>query len=104
MDAAVEPSKGIVRQVREIFDPMTRIQQNFQPSEYLGTWYQAYRAKGTPFENGSGSIAEYSLRNDGFVRVINSETQETKNPSSKPTFKEALAFARFRGDDNEGRL
>lgn len=44
---------------------------NFQLERYLGTWYEIARLD-HPFERGLSRVsAEYSLRDDGGVRVVN---------------------------------
>lgn len=45
--------------------------ENFSLPSYLGTWYEIARLD-HPFERGlSGVSAEYTLRDDGSVRVVN---------------------------------
>ena len=52
--------------------PTLNYQDNFDISQYLGTWYEAARMKGTPFENGDCARAEYSKIDDTYVKVFNS--------------------------------
>ena len=86
----------VTSNIREIFDPDTRIEQNFKTNAFLGTWYQTYRTKNTAFENGDNNVAEYSLRRDGLVRVLNSQTSgETGEVDDGSNLEEALGFARF---------
>ena len=45
--------------------------QNFEPDRYLGTWYEIARLDHS-FERGMSHVtAEYALRDDGGIRVIN---------------------------------
>lgn len=53
--------------------PETNIQQNFDTKEFLGRWYEMYRPKKQPFQSGECNNANYSLRDDGLLRVINAQ-------------------------------
>ena len=53
--------------------PETRIKQDFDMSQYIGRWHESYRSIGIPFEKGQCVTADYSMRDDGLVRVLNSE-------------------------------
>ena len=52
--------------------------KNFQAERYLGTWYEIARLDHS-FERGMQQVtAEYSLRDDGGIKVINRGFKETK--------------------------
>lgn len=73
--------------------------RNFELDRYLGTWYEIARLDHR-FERGLSRIqAQYSLRDDGGVRVLNSgydvETGELKTAEGK---------AYFIGESDVGRL
>ncbi|CAA0081575.1 Outer membrane lipoprotein Blc [Zhongshania aliphaticivorans] len=73
--------------------------QNFEIDQFLGKWYEIARLDHS-FERGMSQVsAEYSLRDDGGVKVLNkgykAENQE---------WKEAEGKAYFVGSQNEGYL
>lgn len=49
------------------------LQPDFDLDKYLGGWQEAVRTKGIPFESGDCVYAKYSFRDDGFVKVNNTE-------------------------------
>lgn len=52
--------------------------KNFQAERYLGTWYEIARLDHS-FERGLQQItAQYSMRDDGGIKVINRGFQEAK--------------------------
>ena len=55
------------------------VQPDFDPSQYLGKWYEIYRTKNMIYESGTDNTAEYSLNNDGTIAVHNSEWLPNKN-------------------------
>lgn len=71
----------------------------FELNKYLGTWYEVARLDHSFEENLTQVTAEYSMRKDGGVRVINSginkKTGERKTAEGK---------AYFIGKSNVGRL
>jgi len=71
----------------------------FDLERYLGHWHEIARLDHS-FERGLSQVsAEYSLRDDGTVRVINRGYNETQDK-----WKEAEGKARFVGKRNEGFL
>lgn len=73
--------------------------QNFDLQRYLGKWYEIARLDHS-FERGLTNVsAEYSLRDDGGVKVINRGYSE-----SKGQWKEAVGKAFFVREKNEGYL
>ena len=58
--------------------PKTDVVQNFETEKYFGKWFEAYRTKSVSFETGDCTAAEYSLRDDGKIKILNSE-QKKKN-------------------------
>jgi len=82
-----------------------KIPANVQPvdgfniNKYMGTWYEIARLDHS-FERGLTQVsAEYSLREDGGVRVVNRGYSEKKK-----TWKEAEGKAYFVGRPDQGYL
>ena len=72
---------------------------NFELNRYLGKWYEIARLDHS-FERGLSQVsAEYSLKDDGGVMVINRGFSTEKN-----VWKEAEGKAYFVNGDNEGYL
>ena len=72
---------------------------DFEINRYLGKWYEIARLDHS-FERGLSRVsAEYSLRADGGVRVINKGFSEEKNQ-----WKHAEGKAYFSREPNEGYL
>ena len=79
----------------EGIEPVT----DFDKSRYLGTWHEIARLDHS-FERGLIDVkAEYSLRDDGAVRVINSGTD-----SETGERKVANGHAKFVGDEGTAHL
>jgi apolipoprotein D and lipocalin family protein len=73
--------------------------QPFDLNRYLGTWYEIARYDHR-FERGLDSIqAQYSLREDGKIRVINRGYD-----TAKARWKQSEGKAKWRGDTNRGEL
>ena len=73
--------------------------ENFDLNRYLGKWYEIARLDHS-FERGLSQVtAEYSLKSDGTVRVINRGFSEKEN-----RVKQAEGKARFVGDPDRGHL
>ncbi len=73
--------------------------QPFTLERYLGTWYEIARLDHS-FERGLSQVtAEYQLRNDGGIKVINRGYD-----AQKQRWKEAVGKAYFVGEPNVGRL
>ena len=71
----------------------------FDADRYLGTWYEIARLDHS-FERGLEQVtAEYSLREDGGIRVVNRGYDRLKQ-----RWKEAEGKAYFIGDRDVGRL
>jgi apolipoprotein D and lipocalin family protein len=71
----------------------------FEPDRYLGTWYEVARLDHS-FEKGLSKVtAEYSLREDGGLRVINRGFSADENE-----WQEAEGKAFFVEDQNTGYL
>lgn len=71
----------------------------FELNRYLGTWYEIARLDHS-FERGLNQItAEYSLNEDGSVKVVNRGWKEEEGQWS-----EALGKAKFVGDSEKGHL
>jgi len=72
---------------------------NFEVEKYLGTWYEIARLDHS-FERGLSRVtAEYSIRKDGKIRVLNRGFSEEKN-----IWKEAEGKAVFTGKEDKGFL
>ena len=73
--------------------------KNFDETRYLGKWYEIARLDHS-FERGLSKVtAEYALRSDGGIDVINRGFSAAENK-----WKEANGKAYFVGARNEGRL
>ncbi len=73
--------------------------RDFEVERYLGKWYEIARLDHR-FERGLSHVtAEYSLRDDGRIDVLNRGYNAEKGEWS-----EARAVARFRGEDTVGSL
>jgi len=71
----------------------------FDIDQYLGTWYEIARLDHS-FERGLEKVtAEYSLRDDGGVKVVNKGFDPKKN-----RWKETIGKAYFIDDSSVGRL
>ena len=71
----------------------------FDIDQYLGTWYEIARLDHS-FERGLERVtAEYSLRDDGGIKVVNRGLDPQKN-----RWKEAIGKAYFVGDSTLGSL
>lgn len=80
-------------------DPRFKAVENFELPRYLGTWYEIARLDHS-FERGLVKVtAEYSMREDGKVRVLNRGYNLGKNE-----WKKAEGKAKFKGDSNTGWL
>ena len=53
--------------------PNAELVQNFQPDQYLGVWYELRRDKDIRFESGECVTAQYSLNDNGTVKVDNTQ-------------------------------
>lgn len=72
---------------------------NFQLERYLGTWYEIARFDYRFEKNLDNAIAQYSLDENGNVKVLNSGyNYKTKE------WKSADGIAKFRGNKNEAAL
>jgi apolipoprotein D and lipocalin family protein len=73
--------------------------RNFELEKYLGKWYEIARLDHS-FERGLTRVtAEYSLREDGSVRVVNRGYSEERK-----TWKEAVGKAYFVNGPDRGHL
>lgn len=71
----------------------------FDVDQYLGTWYEIARLDHS-FERGLERVtSEYSLRDDGGIKVVNKGLDPKKNRR-----KEVIGKAYFVGDSNLGSL
>jgi apolipoprotein D and lipocalin family protein len=64
--------------------------QNFDPNRYLGKWYEIARFDFRFERNMNKTTAEYSLSDDGTIKVINSGFNYEKNKQEK-----AIGRAKF---------
>ena len=73
--------------------------EDFTMEKYLGKWYEIARLD-HPFERGLSNVtAEYSLRDDGGVKVINRGFKTSNNK-----WEDAEGKAYFVGDSSIGKL
>jgi apolipoprotein D and lipocalin family protein len=73
--------------------------QNFELNKYLGTWYEIARLDHSFERDLSQVTANYSLRSDGKVKVVNRGFKNSKN-----TWSESVGKAKFAGLKSEGSL
>lgn len=72
---------------------------NFEVSRYLGTWYEIARLDHR-FERGLDQVtAEYSVRDDGGLKVVNKGFSVPKQQ-----WKQSVGKAYFLGDNHRGAL
>ncbi|KAJ8397580.1 hypothetical protein AAFF_G00438560 [Aldrovandia affinis] len=64
--------------------PDPPVQANFVIHKYLGKWYEIQKLPAS-FEKGKCVEAEYSLRTDGTIKVLNSELRRGKMKSVEGT-------------------
>ncbi|KAF0028463.1 apolipoprotein Db [Scophthalmus maximus] len=57
--------------------PTAKVQPNFNLQQYLGRWYEIARLPAS-FERGTCIQANYALREDGTIRVLNSGLDKNK--------------------------
>jgi len=80
-------------------DPRFVPVEGFDLERYLGTWYEIARFDHS-FERGLVKVtAEYYLREDGMIRVLNRGYDPIRDK-----WKEAEGKAKFKGDENTGWL
>lgn len=72
---------------------------NFNKEKYLGKWYEIARFDYRFEKNMNNVTAEYSLRDDGKIRVFNRGYDTTAGK-----FKSSTGKAKFRGDDQTAAL
>ncbi|MFT3683072.1 MAG: lipocalin family protein [Ferruginibacter sp.] len=77
----------------------TVVVKPFDADRYLGKWYEIARYDYRFERNLKNVTAEYSLNQDGSIKVVNRGFDYKKNE-----WKEATGKATFRGDKNEGKL
>lgn len=73
--------------------------ENFQLERYLGKWYEIARLDFKHERDLNNTTAEYSMYDNGCVRVVNRGYNYKKNE-----WKEAKGKAKFRGEENIGEL
>ena len=56
--------------------PKQQLVQNFSIPQYTGDWYERVRIEGIPYESGECGTANYQLKTDGKLKVVNSELRE----------------------------
>lgn len=71
----------------------------FDKSRYLGKWYEIARFDFKFEKNLNNTTAEYSLNEDGTIRVVNRGFNYLKKE-----WKQAVGKAKFRGDPTEAKL
>jgi apolipoprotein D and lipocalin family protein len=73
--------------------------KNFELNKYLGTWHEIARLNHSFERDMIAVTANYSLNNDGTVKVLNKGYN-----TRKKEFKEAVGKARFKGEKDIGLL
>ena len=72
---------------------------NFEKEKYLGKWYEIARLDVSFEKNLNNTTAEYSLNENGTIRVVNSGYN-----TKKMKWKKAVGKAKFVQDENIGML
>lgn len=62
-----------------------KLQENFDATKYMGTWFEQARDKGMIFEKFDCSQAHYTLNADGSIAVLNTEFNPTSGQVEKAT-------------------
>jgi len=91
--------------------PIQREMKSFDLNRYLGQWRELAHSKSIPFQSGECTQANYSLNEDGTVRVYNTEVvnghlkgaigraEPTENPFQlKVSFSDSFWGKLFKGD------
>lgn len=73
--------------------------ENFDKSKYLGTWYEVARLDFYFEKNLVNTTANYSLNEDGSIKVVNRGYEPYKK-----IWKESVGKAKFIGKENIGML
>ncbi|MHA8088137.1 lipocalin family protein [Aquirufa sp. Wall-65K1] len=73
--------------------------ENFDKSKYLGTWYEVARLDFYFEKNLINTTANYSLNEDGSIKVVNRGYEPYKK-----IWKESVGKAKFVGKENIGML
>ncbi len=73
--------------------------ENFEKNRYLGKWYEIARLDVSFEKNLNNTTAEYSLNEDGTIKVINQGYNTKRQKWTK-----AVGKAKFIGEENIGRL
>jgi apolipoprotein D and lipocalin family protein len=76
-----------------------KVIQDFKKEKYLGKWYEIARLDFVFEKNLNNTTAEYSLNEDGSIKVVNRGYNYIKNKNVESTGK-----AKFVNDSNEGKL
>lgn len=71
----------------------------FDKEKYLGKWYEIARMDVSFEKNLSNTTAEYSLQDNGKIKIVNKGYNTKKNK-----WNEAIGKAKFLGDENEAKL
>lgn len=56
--------------------PQVKLQDNFDATQYTGVWFEQARDKGMPWESGNCQQARYTLKDDGSLKVYNTQFNE----------------------------
>jgi len=73
--------------------------KGFDKEKYLGKWYEIARLDFVFEKNLNNTTAEYSLNDDGSIKVVNRGYNYVKNKKV-----ESVGKAKFAGDSTEGKL
>lgn len=73
--------------------------QDFDQEKYLGNWFEIARLDFVFEKNLNNTTAEYSLNDDGSIKVVNKGYNYIKNKSVA-----SIGKAKFLGESNEGKL
>jgi apolipoprotein D and lipocalin family protein len=96
---AVAAAVPLVIYMRATAPKGTRVVTPFDKDKYLGKWYEVARLDYFFERNLDNVTANYSMNNDGSIKVVNRGFDTVKN-----AWKESIGKAKFAGDPSEGKL
>ena len=79
--------------------PKTDVVHDFDKEKYFGKWFEAYRTKTFTAEKGDCTTAEYSVRDDGKIKIVNSEQKKKNGVFQKRNTSEGYGQEKFPGED-----
>ena len=84
--------------------PRAEVVHDFSLDKYKGVWYEMLRSNGNDFESGDCVTANYTLRDDGYIRVLNSQQKRDADSNELLERDYAEGWAKFRVNETVGKL